>query len=321
MSQSRISIALCTYNGEEFLLEQLQSFLLQSLQPFELVVCDDLSTDSTCDIIRQFGATAGFPVSLHVNQQRLGSSLNFGKVISLCKGDVIALSDQDDIWHVDKLEKIANMFVDESVTAVFSDAEVTDASLQALGYTMWQGLKFDIRTRRHMQMGDSFDILLKRFLVMGASMAFRTSLREIVLPIPATWHHDAWIALLAAACGNIVPVDECLVKYRQHGNNQIGGRKVSVLSQIRNALQINRTAYLRDELALWINLQQRLNNQLISPKHRSACAEKCAHLQRRMDFPKSRWQRLARIVADVYSGSYARYTRNWGSIALDILIK
>lgn len=322
MTSTRISIALCTYNGATYLQEQLQSFLAQSHRPYELVVCDDQSTDATAELIRAFASEAAFPVRLFINQDRLGSRLNFASAIGLCSGDIIALSDQDDVWRGDKLEKISQAFVDDSVTAVFSDAEVTDASLQSLGYSMWQGLKFDAHAVQYMQAGAGFELLLKRFLVMGASMAFRASLREMILPIPPTWHHDAWIALLAAACGNIVPIDECLLHYRQHGNNQIGGRKKSLLSQIHNALQLDREAYLRDELALWTTLQQRLpRSGQVSPEHLSGIDDKCAHLQRRMGFPKPRWRRLPSIAAELHSGAYARYARNWGSVALDVLMK
>ncbi|MBC3917986.1 glycosyltransferase family 2 protein [Undibacterium sp. CY18W] len=322
MTSTRISIALCTYNGATYLQEQLQSFRTQSHRPYELVVCDDQSTDATTELIRAFASEVAFPVRLSINQDRLGSRLNFARAIALCSGDVIALSDQDDVWRGDKLEKISQTFIDDSVTAVFSDAEVTDASLQSLGYSMWQGLKFDAHAIQYMQAGAGFELLLKRFLVMGASLAFRTSLREMILPIPPAWHHDAWIALLAAACGNIAPIDECLLQYRQHGNNQIGGRKKSLLSQIQNALQVDRETYLRDELALWTTLQQRLprSGQVI-PEHLSGIDDKCAHLQRRMDFPKPRWRRLPAIAAELQSGAYARYARNWGSVALDVLMK
>ncbi|MFZ6770739.1 glycosyltransferase family 2 protein [Undibacterium sp. Di26W] len=322
MTSTRISIALCTYNGATYLQEQLQSFSTQSHMPYELIVCDDQSTDATAELVRAFASEAAFPVRLFINQDRLGSRLNFAKATGLCSGDVIALSDQDDVWRRDKLEKISQVFADGSVAAVFSDAEVTDSSLQPLGYSMWQGLRFDANARRYMQGSAGFGMLLKRFLVMGASMAFRASLREMILPVPPTWHHDAWIALLAAACGNIVPVDECLLKYRQHDNNQIGGRKKSLLSQVRNALQTDREAYLRDELALWSMLQQRLlSSEKVHPEHLSGSVDKCAHLQRRLNFPKPRWRRLPPIAAELYSGAYARYARNWGSVALDVLMK
>src|SRR5271168_2200141 len=96
-SQEKISVALCTYNGERFLSRQLASMLQQSRLPDELVVCDDRSTDNTIEILQDFSASAGFPVKITRNEHNLGFVANFERAIQLCQGDLIALSDQDDI--------------------------------------------------------------------------------------------------------------------------------------------------------------------------------------------------------------------------------
>ncbi|HEV2835287.1 MAG TPA: glycosyltransferase, partial [Pyrinomonadaceae bacterium] len=98
-----LSIALGTYNGAVYLKEQLESIAAQTRTPDELVISDDQSTDDTLRLIEEFAATAGFPVPLSVNESNLGTAKNFEKAISLCRGDVILLSDQDDVWHSDKL--------------------------------------------------------------------------------------------------------------------------------------------------------------------------------------------------------------------------
>src|SRR5581483_5816839 len=99
----RISIAMATYNGGQFIREQLDSLSRQTFLPCELVVCDDGSTDHTLAIVETFAASAPFAVRIHRNKKRLGFGPNFLKAASLCDGEVIAFSDQDDVWLETKL--------------------------------------------------------------------------------------------------------------------------------------------------------------------------------------------------------------------------
>ena len=94
----KISVAMCTFNGSRYLEEQLGSVAQQSLSPFELVVCDDGSTDATVEIVHRFALRSPFPVYLHQNVTNLGSTRNFEQAIQLCRGEAIALCDQDDYW-------------------------------------------------------------------------------------------------------------------------------------------------------------------------------------------------------------------------------
>jgi glycosyltransferase involved in cell wall biosynthesis len=101
----KISVAMCTYNGSRFIADRLTSMLAPQRLPDELVVCDDHSSDGTAEKLYTFKARAPFPVRVLVNGRNLGSTKNFEKAISLCEGDIIALSDQDDIWAVNRLDK------------------------------------------------------------------------------------------------------------------------------------------------------------------------------------------------------------------------
>src|SRR5688572_30528777 len=121
----KISVAMCTYNGADFLSDQLESIIAQSRPPDEIVVCDDGSTDETQTLLKQFAAASPVHVTLHFNEKNLGSVKNFEKAINLCTGDVIALSDQDDVWYADKLQLIENVFrAAPKAGLVFSDAEI-----------------------------------------------------------------------------------------------------------------------------------------------------------------------------------------------------
>lgn len=216
---------MCTYNGTRFLQEQLDSIAAQTRPPDELVVCDDCSTDETREIIERFASVASFPVRLYVNDKNLGSTKNFEKAIALCRGDIIALSDQDDIWHQEKLALMGNSFsVNDRTGLVFTDAELVDENLNPLNLRMWQ-LIFQPSELRRVRKGQALNVFLnKQFTITGATLAFRSGLRKYILPIPTETFliHDGWIGLALAAVTEVMPIDQPLIKYRQHTGQQTG---------------------------------------------------------------------------------------------------
>src|ERR1051326_9204347 len=144
-----LSIALCTYNGAVYLKEQLESIAAQTRRPDELVISDDQSTDNTLRVIEEFAPTAGFPVRLSVNESNLGTPKNFEKAISLCRGDVIVLSDQDDVWHPDKLESVERVFESKpQLSLVFSNAELVDETLRLYDETLFDMVQFTEQKQR-----------------------------------------------------------------------------------------------------------------------------------------------------------------------------
>jgi glycosyltransferase involved in cell wall biosynthesis len=311
-----ISIALATCNGARFITKQLDSLAAQTMLPVELVVADDASKDDTVAAIENFARHTPFPVHLRCNKRRVGVQENFGHAIAACAGEIIALADQDDVWFPDKLEKLAMTLGDPSVLAAFSNADVVDENLAPLGYTMWSRIHFSDHEQARMRNGEGFSILLKHHVVTGATLAFKTSLRDKVLPIPEEWPHDAWLALIAAAQGNIVALPEKLVAYRQHSGNVIGGRRRNFLTEAQAALALDRADWYRRELCQWRELASRLGR--LAP---STLAEKIAHLEVRAGLPRNRWQRLPVLMREIISGRYARYARNWGSVGIDLFVK
>ena len=221
-----VSIALCTYNGEKFLPQQLESFLNQSRLPDELVACDDCSTDSTVEILNQFKNRAPFPVEIHQNRVNLGSTKNFEKAIGLCNGDIIFLSDQDDIWCENKISRISNELRDKSGLLVFSNAELIDEFGNPLNTTLWEKWGFtperQVSWRTNINAVD--DLFVNDNKITGATLAFKRSLLEKALPfdLPFGFIHDAWLGLIAAAQNRLVFLDEILTKYRIHDEQQIG---------------------------------------------------------------------------------------------------
>lgn len=220
--QTRISVALCTYNGERFLPQQLASIQRQTRLPDELVVCDDRSTDRTVEIVHEFAASVSFPVKIVENEQTLGSSKNFEKAIRLCSGDLIALSDQDDAWCPIRLERSEQeLLMHPGAGLVFSDGDLIDDQDHSLGTRLWRSFSFT-RQRAGELLAGNYDLLLKYRFVTGATVMFRATLRDRCLPIPQGWIHDEWIAAIAAAFSDLRPIEEALICYRQHTLQQLG---------------------------------------------------------------------------------------------------
>lgn len=214
---------MCTLNGARFISEQLDSIFQQTERPDELLVVDDGSTDGTVELVKSLFENAPIHAKLLVNSQRMGATRNFASAIDLVAGDIIVLADQDDVWDRTKLAKIRVAFDRfQDVGLVFTDGEVVDHDLVPLGYTIWEYAQFSRQQRRHMKEHGPLGILLKHNVVTGMTMAFRRAYKEVVLPIPVIWVHDAWIALILSFVTKFAVIEEPLVSYRQHSGNQIG---------------------------------------------------------------------------------------------------
>ncbi len=323
---SKISIALCTFNGSNYLRSQLKSIESQIRQPDELIICDDGSSDRTVEIVEAFAEKAPFIVKYSINEHNLGITKNFEKAITLCTGDLIALSDQDDVWHPQKIERCEEIFENRSdIGAIFSNAEVVDESLDPLGYDMWRKSDFTRREQQKVINGKAPVVLLKHYTVTGATMIFRADFRRVVLPIPSFWFHDAWIALLIASISGLTFIDEPLIKYRQHSDNQLGGRKNNIIRQIFDAFQVNRDDYCELEIKRYRSLLDRLLNIsgrfYFSENSRSLLEEKIKHLQTRASMPRNRLLRIPAVLKELIQLRYYRYARNWGSVAMDLLFR
>lgn len=318
---SRISVAMATYNGARYLEEQLASFVAQSCLPAELVVCDDCSTDETVAILHDFARRAPFPVHLRVSERNRGSTISFADSIARCSGELIALSDQDDVWSPEKLARCEEALRRHPAAgAVFTDARVVDDQLADLGYSLWAAAGFGAAEQARFRSGDGFDVLLKNQVVTGATLVFRAALRQLLLPIPPSVVHDGWIALLVAATSGLVAVDEPLMLYRQHTSNQIGIRKLSWLQRLLRSRPAGVPAYLtvaHDRARLAI---ERLEaHGALTAATRERLRDVARHLRARTDIPSTRPRRLPVVALELASGRYFRYSNGFRSAAEDLL--
>lgn len=322
-----ISVAMCTFNGGRFVGEQLRSIAAQSLRPEELIVCDDGSSDETLAVVEAFARAAPFDVRLQVGHERLGPARNFEKAIALCTGDIIAPADQDDVWHTDKLLVQERVLRKGTFDAVFGDADVVGPGLEPLGYRMWDAVGFSRRERAIVKQGQAIRVFLRRDVVTGASLLFRSRWRETALPIPDGWVHDAWIALVVAAFGRIGYVDRPLIRYRQHAANHIGApprpglagaikRAVGPVERLqRDALeaQLKRVASASSHLS---EIEDPQANAVLE-----AIAEKEAHIRHRLLLPDSKLRRVPVVLRELASGRYHRFSAGPRSAGKDLLVR
>ncbi|HEY0245243.1 MAG TPA: glycosyltransferase family 2 protein, partial [Mucilaginibacter sp.] len=207
-----------TYNGEKYLDQQIASILRQTLKPAELIVCDDRSTDGTIAILEKYRQQS--LLSYEVNTSRLGVIENFKKAVSLATpGNYISLSDQDDQWMPDKLEKSAKLLetIDDKQLPcmVYSDLMLVDQDENILNMSFWNEVGQQERYQHNLQ-----TLLFGQF-VNGCTMLMNPALGQMFKYIPdkVRFHHDDWIAVAAFAFGKVLSIKEPLVRYRKHDNN------------------------------------------------------------------------------------------------------
>lgn len=320
----RLSVAMCTYNGERYLPVQLDSLIRQTRPPDELVVCDDRSSDGTVAVLRKFAKRASFAVRIQENECNVGSTKNFERTIALCQGDVIATCDQDDVWLPHKLATLESTLTDSpTVGFVFSDAVMVDGDLKPFGFRLWQAIRFNRRLRQQVREGMCFEVLLRRYLVTGATLAFRSSFKRLILPIPSCWVHDAWIALLISAVAPAMAVAEPLIEYRQHSAQQIGEKKRGLYGQYLLARNMGRPRFQRDLQAFSAALERLTDaaGGTVRPDRISALQQKVEHCRRRVAMREvSRWRRLPLVVRELWQRRYGRYSLGWKSIAQDLFL-
>lgn len=206
----KISIAMATYNGEQYILEQLESIANQTLLPFEVVITDDQSTDKTIEIIQDFAKTAKFIVKAYKNQARLGYCGNFNAALLKTEGDYVFLCDQDDVWFPDKLEVMVEKAKQyPEIFVLMNDAELTLGDLTPVGLTKVGQIK---------SLGLSMDSF-----VMGCCCLIKRDFLDICLPIPPeSKAHDNWIVSLADALKGKMIIPQVLQYYRRHEDNTSG---------------------------------------------------------------------------------------------------
>lgn len=316
------SIALCTFNGARYLREQLDSFLAQTVLPGELIVCDDGSTDDTPVLLKDFARRAPFPVRVVRNQPTLGTIKNFERAVDLCSGTWIFLSDQDDVWLPDKIRVFTEAATARPDVRLFAgDADLVDADNRSLGRRLWSSLGFTEAEQRTFEMPAGARLLAVRNKITGATCAVHADLKPLLLPFPAVWFHDAWIALLAAATAPCGLVREPLVRYRQHGSQQVGAATLTFARQLELARALD-GPYFERQTTFFRAARERLVGQTLRDDGLlDYLDDKIVFSQARAAMRShNRLVRGAMVLGQALRGRYHRHAQGLKAIAADMIL-
>ena len=316
MSVAGVSVALCTYNGARFIEEQLKSILAQVVPIAEIVVSDDGSTDDTMQIVRKLAAevlagASTTDVRLLDSVGSLGVTKNFERAIAACSGDIIALADQDDIWREDKLSIMLEQFdTRPNLLFLHSDARLVDGSGVPLGRNLLDALEVSPQDGAAVHSGQAFSVFLRRNLATGATSMIRRNLLKYAFPFPEDWVHDEWLAIVACAVAELDYVPQCLIDYRQHGQNQIGVQVPTLAIKVRRVLEPrgNRNVLLAMKFQTLLERLELLTTVVKIAPDRIASVEKKAVFEGfRAELPSHRLRRILPVAREGRKGSYARY--------------
>lgn len=218
-----ISVAMTTYNGEKYIKQQIESILSQSTAIDELIICDDISTDRTAEVINAIGDNR---IRFIVNEKNLGFIENFHKAISHTNGDYIFLADQDDIWEPNKVERILETMKETNATAICTNYKLIDENGDSLGDKKNYNIPSFVITASEYIHKITFPMLAYDNLVQGCTYCFTKEIKELFLKVNnKSVAHDYQIMLIAANLGGAYFLNEELVQYRLHSSNTIGFSK------------------------------------------------------------------------------------------------
>lgn len=280
----KISIAMCIYNGEKYLKEQLDSIINQTYTNIELIIVDDCSFDKSREIVKEYKKKYDF-IKLFENDSNLGLVKNFEKSISLCTGEYIALSDQDDIWEYSKLEKLINIIEKENLDLVYCDSLMINENAESLNK------KLSENTPDYSLCDNLF--LLFNNGIAGHSMLFKN--RDLVIPFPNNIDlHDLWITYIFSSSNKIGFLKLPLVKYRIHNQNLT---KIGTTKKKKNFLE-KRNSKLKSNK----NFYKKLENYILYlekflPNHQNL-----------------------RFTTEIYN-EYSKYENTWFNLKLFLLLK
>ena len=304
----RVAILLSTFNGEKFLAQQLDSLLAQTHENFVIVVRDDGSTDSTKAILQRFAET--HPARFHrlaEDNCNHGPSGSFSVLceyllsqwasLGMDRNRLVAcFCDQDDVWAPEKIElSVAALLAAEAgdttrPVLVHSDLRVVDSSLQPIApsFVRYQGLEIDRREFAHLAVSN---------LVTGCTACFNGALLEVGLPIPKrAIMHDWWLAMAAAAFGELVYLEDTPIAYRQHERNAVGAKPnepaVNAQGLIRRLLSLSRNEHLVEVAQQAKEFNRAFSGELTLSQRKALFF--CARMRTKSGWAQRLFYRLAR---------------------------
>ena len=222
-----IDVLMATYNGENYLKEQIDSILNQTYKNIRLIISDDCSTDNTVSILKKYEKLDS-RVKIYCQEKNLGYVKNFEFLLKQVENNLFMLSDQDDVWLPEKVEKSIKILNEQEVDFVFGDLEVVDSNLNTIYNSFGDYMLLNRKIKKYI---DSYKVNYLYNCVTGCTILSKKEYIKYMLPFPTFSKylvHDHWMGLMVAINGGkLAYLEEKYIKYRQHGKNQIGTNKIS----------------------------------------------------------------------------------------------
>jgi glycosyltransferase involved in cell wall biosynthesis len=327
-----VAVVMCTFDGAAYLRDQLCCIASQTRPPDLLFVFDDCSADDTVRILETFANEASFEVRFRRNPQRKGFNANFASALSAPETDFIAISDQDDLWDPDKLATLCALLDDDrSSAAACADAWFVDAEGRPTGGSVWGLLGFGPTERQRMATTGELGPLVANNTIPGHCMVFRSSYRDLLLPVSPHGFYDHWISVLLQSVSHFRFADRPLGSYRLHGSNAVGlrrpGRPVrdalrGIYRGNRSGLSTRRRPAHLERAAFTLDLLRRVEDSryVVPAESRRALQEWAEFSTFRASLPRSATQRVLPVFERLWRGSYAAYTSGASSAFYDLMI-
>ena len=310
---------MCTYNGQRFLPEPLDSLLRQTEMPDEMVVCDDRSTDATLEILRNFAAQATFPVAIHVNSEQLGPAANFERCFGLCQGEILLVSDQDDLCFPYRIaDSRAAFAADPALTFVFSDAPLMDETGTDLGRTLYSSAAILGSDRRLLEQGTALTPVIHRWgMVYGCTLGFRARFLPQALPVPYFWGHDTWIALVLSVLGPSRRLPRPVTRYRQHPEQAMGADDWSVRNRVRQAHARTVDEYRLEIRRYELGMEALEAHPEVKAKLLPELSARYEFLVKRLEIRSGGWRHASELMSLLVRGEYWRHGAGFRSVVKD----
>lgn len=325
----RVSVVIATYNGDKYIQDQIYSILNQTIMPNELVISDDGSNDETISLLTNLLEPYKKRIKIKIlrNNQRLGYTYNFENGIKRTEGEIVFLSDQDDYWFKNKIEKIIEIFKRyQEIECVLNNAILTDSDLNS----------FDLSTLEQI---DSFGINRENY-VLGSCSSFRGSFLKKLLPMPSgIYGHEEWFVRISDIMEKKFIIDTPLQYYRRHNTNvsnaQVNHTKKfsnleKIIWYIKNLVSERsvRNIGWDNTVILHENLLSLVGNNIFNKKEESYLVRHYCNLSDKVKSIKARYEirktplpnRLSHIIKGIFLGVYCSFGGFKGVIK-DIYVK
>jgi len=234
--EEKVDILLATYNGEKYIKEQIESILNQTYKNIQIIISDDCSKDKTREILKEYEKDSR--IKVFYQEKNLGYVKNFEFLLKQVESKIYLLSDQDDVWKKEKIEKTIKKLKSENFDLVFGDLEVVDENLNTIQPSYNKYMHLDKKIKKYIK---DYRLQYLYNCMTGCTIASKKEWLEKILPFPTNSKymiHDYWLGLIIALKGKVGYIEEPYILYRQHGKNQVGilkaSKKFKKLEQVRN---------------------------------------------------------------------------------------